>query len=64
MKCRDEVDIDGHVDLHGIQYIGVATRQPSGLYHCLALVPGSRGTSLCRVEVRIALETLPDGPST
>jgi NTP pyrophosphatase (non-canonical NTP hydrolase) len=45
-----EIDLEGIVDEgRDIRYLGKATRQPSGLYVCLAQV----GQSLCRVEVRI-----------
>lgn len=44
-----ELDIDGHVDDQGNQYLGKATRQPGGEWHCLAVVGGA----LCRVEVRL-----------
>lgn len=37
-----------------VQYRGVATRQPNGMWHCIAIV----GQSLCRVEISIVL---PDG---
>jgi hypothetical protein len=45
----ESVDLDGHVDEKGIQYIGNASRQPNGKWICLANVEGN----LCRVEVII-----------
>lgn len=44
-----ELDVDGHVDDHGIRYLGKAVLQPSGAWLCLADVGGA----LCRVEVRL-----------
>jgi hypothetical protein len=50
-----EVDVDGRVDAHGVQYWGKATRQPDGTYRALANVGGY----LCVVEARITLGPLP-----
>lgn len=47
-----EVDLDGHVDLKGVEYIGKARRQPDGTWQCLANVDGC----LCIVQVKIWLE--------
>lgn len=47
-----EVDLDGHVDLRGVEYIGNASRQPDGTWRCLAKV----GTALCVVECRITFQ--------
>lgn len=48
--AKEEVTVDGIVDPTGyIRYIGKATRQPNGKWHCLAQV----GSALCIVEVRI-----------
>lgn len=45
-----EVNIDGQIDeLHGIQYIGSATRQNNGKYKCLANV----NCCLCIVEINL-----------
>lgn len=44
------VDVNGVIDNKtGIEYIGNAYRQPSGMYRCLANVNGA----LCRVEVSL-----------
>lgn len=53
-----ELDIDGHVDAKGIQYIGKALLQPSGKWHCLANVNGA----LCKVEVSIVPEVMSSEP--
>lgn len=47
-----EVNVDGMMDTKGIVFIGKATLQDNGKYHCLADVGGA----LCRVEVSITLE--------
>jgi len=44
-----EVDLDGYVDLRGVEYIGKAARQPDGTWRCLAKV----GDALCIVEAKI-----------
>lgn len=44
-----EWPVDGHMDKSGITYLGIATRQPDGTWHCLANVGGA----LCRVEVTL-----------
>ena len=46
---QSQIDLDGHIDSKGIQYIGNATCQDNGKYHCLANVNGC----LCIVEVSI-----------
>lgn len=48
----DEIDVDGHVDAHGIRYWGKATRAEDGKWRCLADVHGS----LCIVEINLAPE--------
>ena len=47
-----EIDLDGHVDTKGVQYVGKATKQADGTWRCLAVV----GVALCVVEVRICSE--------
>ena len=49
----DEIDLDGHVDSRGIEYIGKARKQNNGLWACLAKV----GRALCLVEVKITPTT-------
>lgn len=44
-----EVNLEGHTDERGIEYIGIATLQPNGKYIGLAKVQGC----LCRVECSI-----------
>lgn len=43
------VDLDGHIDAKGIEYIGKASLQANGLYKCMAVVEGC----LCIVEVKL-----------
>lgn len=50
-----EVDLEGHIDAHGIEYIGIATLQPNGRYHVLAKVEDK----LCRVECSIDVKSTP-----
>lgn len=46
-----EVDLEGLFDeKNQIEYIGKATLQPDGSWHCLACVRGA----LCRVEVSLS----------
>lgn len=45
----DEIDVDDVTDSKGVRFIGKATRQPNGEYHCLADVGGA----LCVVEVSV-----------
>ncbi len=46
----DAIDVDGYVDeARGVEYIGVARKQPNGKWLCLANVGGA----LCRVEASI-----------
>jgi hypothetical protein len=50
--ATDYVSVDGLRDAkrpEGIRYMGKATRQPDGKYHCLAIVGGT----LCVVEVTL-----------
>jgi|HubBroStandDraft_2_1064218.scaffolds.fasta_scaffold105994_2 hypothetical protein len=47
-----EIDLDGHVDSKGVNFIGKAKRQSDGTWRCLADVGGC----LCVVEVRIRPE--------
>ena len=54
--AADEIDVDGHVDLRGIEYIGKATRQPDGTWRCLAKIPHGADTALCVVECKITLQ--------
>lgn len=55
-ELPNEVDLDGHIDAKGIQYIGKASRQPDGTWLCLANVGGA----LCRVEVKLSREIMTD----
>ena len=45
----DELDLDGHVDAQGIEYVGKARKQNNGLWTCAAKV----GRALCLVEVAV-----------
>jgi hypothetical protein len=49
-----EIDLDGHVDARGVQYVGNAAKQADGTWRCLAVVGGA----LCVVEVRIRPEAV------
>lgn len=51
-----EIDLDGHIDERGIKYIGVATLQPNGEYHAMAIV----NRCLCRVACRIHIHVTPN----
>lgn len=53
-----EIDLDGHVDRRGVEYIGKATRQPDGSWRCLALVD----SALCIVEAKITFNPSPGAP--
>jgi hypothetical protein len=46
------IDLNGHVDQKGVQYIGKAYRQEDGAYRCL----GRIGNVLCTVEVKITAQ--------
>jgi hypothetical protein len=46
-----ELNLDGHIDERGIQYIGRATRRSNGQWVCLADVKGC----LCLVEVSVKI---------
>ena len=49
-EAADVVDLDGRWDYErAIRYVGLASRQPSGLYHCLAIIH----KHLVWVELRI-----------
>lgn len=49
LKTGRVVDIDGHVDARGIEYIGKATELVNGMWRVLANVRGA----LCVVEVKL-----------
>lgn len=49
LVTRGSVDVDGHIDQHGIRYIGTATKMPDGTWRCFADVFGR----LCLVEVKL-----------
>ncbi len=53
----DKIDLDGRYDSRtdAIRYMGMATRQPSGLYRVLANVGGA----LCIVEVTLHFDVPP-----
>ena len=41
-----EIDLDGHVDGRGIQYVGKAAKQADGTWKCIAIVD----SALCVVK--------------
>lgn len=50
-KDTTEVDLSGKIDAdNGVEYLGVAKKQPDGKWHVLANVSGK----LCLVEVSIS----------
>jgi hypothetical protein len=57
-KLPDVVNLDGHIDSLGIEYVGDAKLQDNDKYAVLAKVPNRTGwwNSLCIVEVNLTFE--------
>jgi hypothetical protein len=49
LLVADKVNLDGHVDEKGVEFIGWARRQEDGTYRCLANIHNN----LCLVEVKL-----------